>query len=150
MFTKRALVSMLIPSIIALRFLILSPHTAKAACVPGDADGSGSIDFGDGTSIVSNLCSGIDIANDCADADGDCDIDIWDAVKIIAFVFGGGGAPAPPGCVDPPTSFDPDVPDTFRMPYPVDILVSVGAVFPVPLWVFSTAAIRSGSAPSPA
>ncbi len=70
---------------------------APCTCIPGDADGNGSISIGDAVYVINFIFGGgpapAPFAVCSGDADCNCAISISDAVYIINFIFGGGPAP---------------------------------------------------------
>ncbi len=91
---------------------------SECDCIPGDADGSGSIDIDDVVYLIEFIFSAGMPPSPYAICSGDpncsCQVDIDDVVYLIAFIFSGG--PAPCSCEDwlascgPPlrASFDED------------------------------------------
>jgi hypothetical protein len=119
----------------AIVISILFSASARSQCTPGDADGSGSLTMSDAGVILTKLCvSPSDTLTDCADADGDCDIDVFDLWLIFSYVFSGGDPPVPPGCENPPVAQDPDQPDTVSL-IPDGLTVSVGDKLGVPVYL---------------
>ncbi len=70
---------------------------AGCDCIPGDADGSGSISIGDAVYIINYIFGGgpapMPYAICSGDANCDCTVSISDAVYIVNFIFGGGPQP---------------------------------------------------------
>jgi hypothetical protein len=66
-------------------------------CIPGDANGDGSINIGDAVYIIAYVFKGgpppIPYAICSGDANCDCSCNVGDAVYLIAYVFRGGPAP---------------------------------------------------------
>ncbi len=73
---------------------------AESTYIPGDADGSGSVDIDDVVYLINYIFSGGPAPTpiDAGDADGSCNVDIDDAVYLIMYIFSGGPAPQS-GCV---------------------------------------------------
>ncbi len=71
-------------------------------CLPGDANGDGSINAGDAVYIIAFAFQGgpapTPYATCSGDANGDCQCNVGDAVYLISYVFKGG--PAPVTCDD--------------------------------------------------
>jgi hypothetical protein len=92
---------------IDLAFAIYGEAQAPCDCLPGDANGDGSVNVGDAVYLIAyvfkggppptpyQLCSG--------DANCDCAVNVGDAVYIIAYVFKGG--PPPCNCTGPNPPF---------------------------------------------
>jgi hypothetical protein len=151
---KRGKLGIVITSFaIVIAMLILSPSQSPAEvsfghnvsfyvytttaddCVPGDANGDGGVDWADFMFILDHFCAGASVTfTDCADADGDCDIDPWDIFYLIAYMFLSGPNPVPPGCTDPPVTPDPEIPDTIGIA-PDGMSVGVGERFSIPIYL---------------
>jgi hypothetical protein len=70
-------------------------NIAAGSYVPGDADGSGSVDIDDVVYLIAYIfTSGPEPSPlNAGDVDGSCAIDIDDVVYLIAYIFTGGPAP---------------------------------------------------------
>ena len=68
--------------------------------LPGDADGSGTVNISDITFIVDYLFRGGDFGSDAnaLDVSADCKINVMDLTYMVAYLFRGGQPPLP-GCV---------------------------------------------------
>ncbi|MBU1320492.1 MAG: putative Ig domain-containing protein [candidate division Zixibacteria bacterium] len=64
----------------------------ESTYIPGDADGSGTVDLDDAVYLISYIFTGGPAPTpiDSGDADGSCAVDIDDVVYLIAYIFTGG------------------------------------------------------------
>jgi hypothetical protein len=76
---------------------VTCPSSFVCDCMPGDANGDGSINVGDAVYLISFVFKGgpapTPYATCSGDANCDCAANVGDAVFIIAYVFKGGPAP---------------------------------------------------------
>ena len=105
-------------------------------CVPGDADASGDVHLDDVVVILTALCNPPQPLEICADANGDCSIDVYDIRYLIDYIYTGGPAPVNPGCSNPPVKPDPGDPDSVIVMSGV-VTVATGEPFSVPIYVFN-------------
>jgi hypothetical protein len=71
--------------------------TLKPNYLPGDLDGSGTIDISDVVFLIAYIFSGGSPPTPLARGDANCSggVDISDAVFLISYIFNGGNAPHP-------------------------------------------------------
>lgn len=70
-------------------------NVCSCCVVPGDADGSGSVNIGDATFLIAYIFTGGPPMSCCenGDADGNATVNIGDVTHLLAFIFSGGSAP---------------------------------------------------------
>jgi hypothetical protein len=73
-----------------------SSFVTEETCLPGDANGDGSVTIGDINYLGNFLFSGGAEPTDCGDANGDCDINTNDILYLANYLFSGGPEPVPP------------------------------------------------------